>query len=188
MHYRGMRSVPSLELLEAARDGSPTQIEHLIEVIWPDAYRLAFAIVGERGGAEDVAQEACVVVYRTISSLRTASAFRVWFYRIVVRRASALKRVSARPQPILTDAAIDADRSDAIDIWRALATLPAALRDVVVLHYFEDLSSREIASILRIPDGTVRFRLMTAKRRLRPLLGDAQDASPTDREVQPHAI
>ncbi|HVR45205.1 MAG TPA: sigma factor-like helix-turn-helix DNA-binding protein [Candidatus Binatia bacterium] len=43
-----------------------------------------------------------------------------------------------------------------------------------MLRYFEDLSSREIASILRIHDGAVRFRLMVAKLRLRQLLGGFQ--------------
>lgn len=176
------------EIVEAARTGDPTGVERLIEVIWPDAYRPAYAILGERQAAEDVAQESCVTVYRAISSLRTASAFRVWFYRLVVRRASEFKRRRARSAPVVTEAARDADSSDKIDIWRALAALPRPLHDVVVLHYFEDLSSREVASILHIPDGTVRFRLMTARRRLRELLSDAPETLHADREVQTHAI
>ncbi|HTU70419.1 MAG TPA: RNA polymerase sigma factor [Candidatus Baltobacteraceae bacterium] len=183
-----MRSIPPHDLIEGAQRGGPVEIERLIEAIWPDAYRLAYAILGERTGAEDVAQEACVVAYRTISSLRSAAAFRVWFYRIVVRRASELKRRRARGEPIVAEPASDADCSDTIDIWRALAALPRTLRDVVVLHYFEGLTSREIASILCAPEGTVRFRLMIAKRRLRPLLAEDPDTLRSDREVQPNGI
>lgn len=51
MHYRGMKSVPPPDLLEGARDGDPAQIEQLIERIWTDAYRLAYAIIGQRAGA-----------------------------------------------------------------------------------------------------------------------------------------
>ncbi len=182
-----MKTIPPPELIEAARNGAPAQIERLIEAVWPEAYRLAYAILGERTSAEDAAQEACVVAYRTIASLRSALAFRVWFYRIVVRRASDFKRRRARREPIVAESATDADRSDMIDIWCALSALPRTLRDVVVLRYFEDLSSREIASILRIPDGTVRFRLMTAKRRLRPLLDDTEQPLPKNHEVH-HAI
>jgi len=180
--------MPPPELIEGAQRGGATEIERLIEVIWPDAYRLAYAILGDRPSAQDVAQDACIVAYRTISSLRSAPAFRVWFYRIVVRRALDFQRRRARPEPILAHTITDTDRSVSIDIWRALSTLPRALRDVVVLHYFEDLSSREIASVLRIPDGTVRFRLMTARRLLRPQLSDVPDTSHTDREVRTHAI
>jgi RNA polymerase sigma-70 factor (ECF subfamily) len=182
-----MKTIPP-GLIEAAQIGGQAQIEQLIELIWADAYRLAYAMLGERTGAEDVAQEACIIAYRTIASLRSASAFRVWFYRIVARRASAFKRRRACPDPVVAETTIDADRSDTIDIWRALSALPPNLRNVVVLHYFEDLSSREIASVLRIPDGTVRFRLMTAKRLLRPLLSDAPQPSPPNHEVRPHAI
>jgi len=49
------------ELIESARDGGPAQIERLLEAIWPDAYRFAHAILGERQGAEDAAQEACII-------------------------------------------------------------------------------------------------------------------------------
>ena len=59
---------------------------------------------------------------------------------------------------------------------------------VVVLRYFEELSSREIASVLRIPDGTVRFRLMLAKRALRPLLDNAAIETQTSHEVTRHAL
>jgi RNA polymerase sigma-70 factor, ECF subfamily len=183
-----MRSSPAPELVEAAIQGGPPEVERLIEAVWPDAYRLAYAILAERQSAEDVAQESCVIIYRTIGSLRAAAAFGVWFYRIVVRRATEAKKRRNRIDPVITDTTVAEDCTATIDIWRALASLPADLRDVVVLHYFEDLSSREIAAILRIPDGTVRFRLMTAKRRLRPLLDHASPVASVNHEVHPHAI
>jgi len=160
------------ELIDAARDGGPVQVERLLELIWPDAYRLARAILADQQGAEDAAQEACIILYRTIRSLRSADAFRVWFYRIVVREASELKRRRSRAEQAIESAPNVCDQAESIDVWRALSALPQHLRDVVVLRYFEDLSSREISSVLQIPDGTVRFRLMIAKRRLRPMLGD----------------
>lgn len=177
------------ELVEAARDGGPAQIERLVEAIWPDAYRLARAILGEQQGAEDAAQEACIILYRTIASLRSAAAFRAWFYRIVVREASELKRRRARAEHATEPAPNIADQTASMDVWRALLALPQNLRDVIVLRYFEDLSSREIASVLRIPAGTVRFRLMIAKRRLHPLLSDSPEhTSHAFSEVRPSAI
>jgi len=98
-----------------------------------------------------------------------------WFYRIVVREASELKRRRARAEHATEPAPNIADQTASMDVWRALLALPQNLRDVIVLRYFEDLSSREIASVLRIPAGTVRFRLMIAKRRLHPLLSDSPE-------------
>lgn len=177
------------DLIERARTGEPDDIEELLRATWPHAYRLARAILGEDQPAQDAAQEACIILYRTIAELRDTNAFRTWFYRIVVREASELKRRRSRIEPPLQSVSDDVDYNTSIDVWRALASLPQHLRDVVVLRYFEDLSSREIACALRIPDGTVRFRLMIARRRLRPLLGVNADhfARKTD-EGQLHAI
>jgi RNA polymerase sigma-70 factor (ECF subfamily) len=177
------------DLVEAARSGGRPEIERLLQAIWPDAYRLAFAVLGDRPSAEDAAQEACVTVYRAIASLRNPAAFRTWFYRLVVREASALKRQGSRTEYCSESAVQDSDHTASIDIWRALSTLPQHLRDVVVLRYFEDLPSREIASILRIHDGAVRFRLMVARRRLRPLLGEIfETAADTSNEARTSAI
>jgi RNA polymerase sigma-70 factor, ECF subfamily len=177
------------DLVEAARCGTTPGIERLVQAVWPDAYRLAYAVLGDRQAAEDAAQESCVILYRTITSLRDPSAFRAWFYRIVAREASNLKRRRAESNIEREPAQAADDRSTALDVWRALSTLPRHLRDVVVLRYFEDLPSREIAAILRIHDGAVRFRLMTARRRLRSLLGDLfEDSSDSASEVTTNAI
>ncbi len=152
------------EIIEAARRGGSADIERLLEAVWVDAYRLARAIVSQPQSAEDVAQEACVIMFRTIASLRNRNAFRAWFYRIVVREALRQKKLQLVSTSLSKDAAYYEDPSVSLDLWRALAALPDSLRTVVVLHYFEGLSSREISEILRVPDGTVRFRLMTARR------------------------
>ena len=177
------------ELVEAARTGGRDEIEPLLRTVWPDAYRLARSILGEDQPAEDAAQEACIIVYRTIASLRSSAAFRTWFYRIVVREAAALKRRRTRTEPAPYISAVPNDHTAAIDVWRALSTLSHALREVVVLRYFEDLSSPEIASVLSIPQGTVRFRLMIARQRLRPLLNDYDERiSHTSGEARTNAI
>ncbi len=178
-----------IDVVEAARKGSVADIERLLCAAWPDAYRLAFGVLGDRTSAEDAAQEACVLLYRTIASLRDALAFRTWFYRIVVREASSIKRKRASAECSIESSSYDPDPATSIDIWRALTFLPLGLREVVVLRYFEDLPTREIAAILRIHDGAVRFRLMKARHRLRRLLGDVfENATGTISEVKTSAI
>lgn len=177
------------DLVEAARCGSALEIERLLQAVWPVAYRLAYSVLGDRESAQDAAQESCVILYRTIASLRDPAAFRAWFYRIVVREASSLKRRHVESNVGKEPAQQIEDRTTAFDVWRALSMLPQHLRDVIVLRYFEDLPSREIASILRINDGAVRFRLMVARRRLRPLLGDVfATSSDSTTEVKTNAI
>ena len=177
------------ELVEAARTGGRDEIELLLRTVWPDAYRLARVILGEDQPAEDAAQEAAIIVYRTIASLRSSAAFRTWFYRIVVREAAAVKRRRSRVEPAAEEPVSAGDQTARIDVWRALSGLTHKLREVVVLRYFEDLSSPEIAAVLGIPEGTVRFRLMIARQRLRPLLGDYNERfSQSSGEARTNAI
>jgi RNA polymerase sigma-70 factor (ECF subfamily) len=177
------------ELVDAARTGGRDEIEMLLRTVWPDAYRLARAMLGDDQPAQDAAQEACIIVYRTIASLRTSAAFRTWFYRIVVREAAELKRRRSRTAPVPDAPASAPDQTASIDIWRALSGLGHKLREVVVLRYFEDLSSPEIAKVLGVPEGTVRFRLMIARQRLRPILGNYSERySQSSGEARTNAI
>jgi RNA polymerase sigma-70 factor (ECF subfamily) len=152
------------ELVEAARAGGSDELELLLRTVWPDAYRLARAIIGEDQPAQDAAQDACIIVCRTIGSLRSSGAFRTWFSRIVVREAAAVKRRLLRSEPVI-EIADASDQTAAIDVWSALSRLPQKLREVVVLRYFEDLTSHEIAAVFGIPDGTVRVSRRVPMRR-----------------------
>jgi RNA polymerase sigma-70 factor (ECF subfamily) len=145
-------------------------IDALVEAVWPGCYRVAFCVLGEAALAEDAAQEACIALYRGITSLRDPASFNAWLYRIVVREAARARRRRTCPEAVPEIAAGFEPSGVDLDIQRALASLSPALREVTVLYYFEDLTSREIAGILGVPDGTVRVRLMMARRKLRSTL------------------
>jgi RNA polymerase sigma-70 factor (ECF subfamily) len=159
------------KLVDEAINGSADALQRLLGAVWPDAYRIAHSIVRNRAAAEDAAQESCATVYRCIASLRSADAFRVWFYRIVTREALRQCRASTA----LTAVAVtpdSPDRESGLDISRALESLSPDLRAAVVLHYYAELTSKEIGGVLGVAAATVRFRLMIARRRLKPLLSE----------------
>lgn len=159
------------ELVSGARDRDPGSLEALLAAVWDDAFRIARAIVLDDSDAQDAAQDACAIVYATIPSLRSADAFPAWFYRIVVRCATQLAKRRARDSPGVEHVAgVPAGAADRIDLQRAIETLPLGIRIPLILHYFADLNTGDIANAMRIPSGTVRFRIMLARRRLRPLL------------------
>jgi RNA polymerase sigma-70 factor (ECF subfamily) len=126
-----------------------------------------------------------VILNRTIGSLRRVEAFGAWWYRIVLREATRSRKRRAF-ETLDLNPAYEEDPSNAVDVWQAVAALPALLRAVVILRYFEDLSSREIAKILRIPDGTVRFQLMLARNRLHRLLAVHDTAMLSPQKVESH--
>lgn len=159
------------ETVASARTGNEAAVDALIAAIWPGCFRLAAMVTGDRGLAEDAAQETCVTVYRKVRSLRRADAFDAWLYRIVMRESARVRRRASRVAEQKDQMTTD-DGGMALDVWRALGELPAELREVTVLFYFQDLTGEEIAAALRVSHGAVRMRLSRARERLRVLLGD----------------
>jgi RNA polymerase sigma-70 factor, ECF subfamily len=163
-------------------------LEPLIAAVWPQAYRVAFSILRDCGLAEDAAQEACVTIARSLTSLRSLDAFSTWSYKIVVTAALRTARRRPRLQNLdEIDRPVEAsfDRSDALDLYRALATLSPIQRAVTLLHYYAGLKSGEIAYAAGVPSSTVRFHLMRARAALRktieaPARGDSHDEVLTD--------
>jgi RNA polymerase sigma-70 factor (ECF subfamily) len=145
-------------------------------------------VTGDRGLAEDAAQETCVIVDRTIRRLRRVEAFDGWLYRVVMRESARVRHRHGRVAETIEEVTVAVDTLS-LDIWRSLAALSSELREVTVLFYFEGLSGEEIAAALRISHGSVRVRLSRARERLRSLLSD-YDVKPykTTWEVQRNAI
>jgi RNA polymerase sigma-70 factor (ECF subfamily) len=147
-------------------------LEALLVALWPEAYRVAFGVLHDRGLAEDAAQEACASVALRLSALRSNDAFYGWMYRIVVRHATASAKRSKKIVELGSSAEPRAASSDdeRLDILAAVDALPRPQRIAVVLRYYAGLNSAEIAAALRVPAPTIRFRLMLARRSLRRAL------------------
>ncbi len=155
----------------AAARGDATALAALVERSWDWAYRLAWRLLRNREAAEDVAQEACVAAIRSLRDLREPATYRAWFYRIVARIAVRHARTPMTESIERVDlAAFAHDVDDALDINAAIDALTETLRIPILLFYAVDMPSAEIARALRIPEGTVRWRLAEGRRRLRSIL------------------
>ncbi|MHB8141352.1 MAG: RNA polymerase sigma factor [Vulcanimicrobiaceae bacterium] len=185
-------------LIESAIRGDRPALEALLEATWPDAYRLSRSILRDETLAADAAQEACVIIYRTLGSLRDPAAFRGWWHRIVTREALRLakRRVGDVTFDDLSDteaaALVRQEQSGQqygdVDLQRALAALPVRRRTVLLLRYYAELDSSAIGAALGVPASTVRFHLASAKRQLHRLLSASTRAAATNaQEVSTHA-
>jgi RNA polymerase sigma factor (sigma-70 family) len=158
-----------------------------------DAYALARWITGARADAEDVVQEACLRAYRAISRYAGGNT-RAWTLTIVRNTAytwlsnnrasivtsvddlESIERTNAKPGQSLGnyDANPETDllaKADAARVEEAIATLPVAFREVLLLRHIQGLDYREIAAITDTPVGTVMSRLARARQRLTDLIG-----------------
>lgn len=176
-----MKDVAGLsELARAASSGSEADYAALVKALWPNAYRIAWSILNERTAAEDAAQAACAAICAKLPRLSDARAFPGWAYRIIVSQARDQARARARRRRRETvgyEAASGAwtrdDPSARLDLEAAIGSLPEPLRLALELRYFVGLSSSEAGRALGVSAATVRFRLMIARQRLRPLLSDS---------------
>jgi RNA polymerase sigma factor (sigma-70 family) len=156
------------------------------EIVLPHldaAYNYARWLTRNDAEAEDVVQDACVRAMRFLPSLRNGDA-RPWLFAIVrnawytraAHRAGSPERLpfeTARYNP--PDSAPDPEarllRQRAVGLVReALEQLPSDFREVLVLREFEEMSYKEIASVVGVPIGTVMSRLARARDRLSALL------------------
>lgn len=164
-------------LVERARDGGP-DLDTLVRTMWPHAYRVAYGVLRDRGLAEDCAQDACAAVIRSLPALHDPRAFRSWMYRTVMNHAITIgRRERRRVAHATTESPIAPDRSELVDLERAIAALPVEQRAVVILHYYAGLTSSELAGMSGLRSSTIRFRLMLARRALRKNLGDNVDGA-----------
>lgn len=128
--------------------------------------------------ADDVSQEIWLAVVRGLPRLREPARFVPWLFAIA--RRSVVDRLrteyAAAPEtPVRDDRCVE-DLSDTVvartELVGALTSLPVLEREILVLHYLEDLSVQDCAHICRVPVGTVKSRLHRARRLLREHLSE----------------
>jgi RNA polymerase sigma factor (sigma-70 family) len=179
--FSGVKDVAALsDLARAASNGDEQGYDALVRALWPDAYRIAWSVLGDRSAAEDAAQAACAAICAKLPNLTDVRAFPGWAYRIILSHARDHARARSRLQRRETVGYESAngvptrdDPSARLDLETAIGRLPEPLRLALELHYFVGLTSGEVGRALGVPAATVRFRLMIARRRLRPLLCDS---------------
>jgi RNA polymerase sigma-70 factor (ECF subfamily) len=173
-----------VHLVLLARTGDRAAFGRLIEDHLPAARRVALAAVGQPMDADEVVQDAAVAAWIRLDALQDPAAFRGWFMRIVWRKAIDRRRsVRAWLERFVVSASGDGPMAvaaagpspDAVLISRELEiaiaqvvkALPRKLRDPFLLAASGDHRYEEIATLLGIPIGTVKWRISEARRLIR---------------------
>jgi RNA polymerase sigma-70 factor (ECF subfamily) len=168
-----------LILLDRAAQGEVEAFDTLLRPRLERLCRMAVAITRSEADARDAVQEASIHAWRQLPTLRDRTSFDPWLAQIVVNACRGLLRSQNRRRVREIDVndhareidEVRASTTDAPDsiaeaeaVQRAFLRLDPDARALIALHYVEQRPVAEIAGILRIPVGTVKWRLFRARR------------------------
>lgn len=155
------------------KGGTRVTIEELIDRHGDGILRLCLIYLGDRQLAEDAFQETFLRAWRCLPDFREESSHKTWLTRIALNTCRSMLRTGwfrlwRRTQDVdeLLNLAAP-EEAASLDLTRELCALPGLYREVIIMHYYENLTTREIAEVLHVPAGTVSTRLRAAKKRLR---------------------
>jgi RNA polymerase sigma-70 factor, ECF subfamily len=188
---KDIRDLADEEVMQLVQDGNPRAFELLYDRHGGAAFSLAYRMVGNRGAAEDIVQEALLSIWRSRMRYDQArGSVRTWVLGIVHNRAiDALRRSMVHDRRRETIEGIEerqeaperteveaARREEARDIRDALQTLPDEQRKTIELAYFGGFSHSQIAELLDEPVGTVKGRMRLGLDKMRRQLSEGYAA------------
>ena len=166
-------------------DGDPSAYRRLVQRHQQSVLTYLAVRLGSEDLAEEVAQEAFVRAYFSLSKLRKRQSFLPWVLAIATRVRQEVTRSQSRLSTLgdAGDIPVPVDKkAEDPPVAEAVARLPAGLQEVIFLRYQAGLSCRELAERLRIPLGSVTKRLSRAYALLRTTLKESGWA-PSESEV-----
>ncbi len=170
------------ELLVAQmKHGDQYAFSQIYEKYRPSVFRTACLISGNTQG-EDITQETFVKVFTHCTELKSDAMFRYWLFKILNRTAwtfinrkktevpdeNILDKADANCNPLTEELFLKKERQT--QVYQAVMQLDYKLRLVVILYYYNELTTKQIAKVTDCYEGTVKSRLFTARKRLRQLL------------------
>jgi RNA polymerase sigma-70 factor (ECF subfamily) len=187
-------------LLDRIRNDEPGAFDTFVQLHGDRIYGFGMRVCGEREDARDVVQDTLLQAFRSLKKLDEPRALRSWLYRVAAN-ACLMNRRKGKFEPRqelsleeliprgVEDAVADVpDVTDLPDdvlarhelqqkVRRAIDTLPAHYRIVLVMRDMEQLSTKETSNALQLPESTVKMRLHRARLKVRQHLVEHPEAS-----------
>ena len=147
--------------------------------------KMCFMYLRDMALAEDAVQETFLKIYKGLNDFREESSLKTWVMRIGMNTCRDMLRSAwhrhtdrrIRPEELQIPEEADPGNEEAAALGQAIMKLPSRYKDVILLYYYQDMSTEEIAEALGIAQSSVSNRLRRSREKLRKLLeGRDQDA------------
>jgi RNA polymerase sigma-70 factor, ECF subfamily len=172
---------PDVQLLKSIAAGDERAVRNLVVAKLPRVLALSVRLLGDRGEAEDVAQEAFLRVWRQAAAWQPGQArLDTWLHTVVLnlcrdrlrrRRDAVTDRLPEPidPAPLPDEALGEAEKRD--EVATAIAALPERQREAIVLVHYQDMTNIEAAAALKVSVDALESLLARGRRALRETLG-----------------
>ncbi|MGC4377446.1 sigma-70 family RNA polymerase sigma factor [Fictibacillus sp. Mic-4] len=155
-------------------------LHQLMDMYEQSVIRLAYTYVRDRRAAEDIAQEVFVRCYMHIDGFRHEASLKTWVFTITANLCKDYLRSGWKKYINVVDLMVKLKKSDPStpelkvvqkseqeELINGVFTLPIKYREVIILHYYQDLSIKEMAEVLQKKEATIRTRLQRAREMLK---------------------
>ena len=160
------------DLVEGLKDRKDTAFEALLDMYGDKILKVCYLILKDFSAAEDVTQEVFIQIHKSIRKFKGRSSLYTWIYKIAVNKCRDV--LGKRKDNSLFDDNIEIPSDISIEdevikkagqkkIKEIVFSMDFKYREVVTLFYFEDLTIKEICSILDESEGTVKSKLHRAR-------------------------
>ncbi len=181
------------ELIIKMQKGDYSAFDQIFHTYKNKAIGTAYLITGNLSTSEDVVQEAFILCYTKIKSLKNPELFKPWFFKIVTRLSWKYSNYNKKITPVenifeQAEMSVDIEKNslnafekeEYEELYHSIDMLDNKSKTTIILFYFNDFSIREIAEIMGCFQGTVKSRLFNSRKKLKKLLYDFSKESGSD--------
>ncbi|WP_411346580.1 sigma-70 family RNA polymerase sigma factor [Paenibacillus sp. WLX1005] len=163
--------------VQLAQDGDHEAFLELIKHIEVRLYRISSSILKKKEDIVDAMQETIIKTYESLPQLREASFFETWAIRILINECNSIlqKRKRLIPFAEIHPPIVHVPAYEAVDMRELVDQLEEDKRQLIILHYFQDIPLKQVAEIMQITESTAKTRLHRTRKLLSSWLEDNEE-------------
>lgn len=170
------------ELIKKAQKGDKNAFTDIILQIRNDLYKIAKTRISSDDDIEDLIQDTMIETYKYIKKLREPEKFKMWVIKILVNKCNKLYKKKYRKDISIDEYNMEnyiilnsqKDIEDDLNFYYLIKKLKYEERIVLILHYMEQYSVKDISKILKINENTVKTHLFRARERIKKDLNEKE--------------